>query len=215
MTVFSGSGSLPAHQYVFVDSSFVRRERTGFEPCAWFGLHSKPGRAWGCHVMLECGAFYRDLPPHALAFRADPAPWSLEEAQRWDCYGASFGLHAYPYLSGLSCLARAGKGETQARYLFTAVPIGDAFSEHPEQAKEFLFLATAGGRLTIQPTDKVLFLDASFTTGAEWPQDLKAQTEVYSAERGEGRGAAAEIAPAAAAPLERPPASARDRRPRA
>ena len=183
MTLFTGSGSLPTHQYVFVDSAFIRRERTGFEPCVWFGLHAHPARAWGCHVMLECGAFYRNIPPHALAFRPDAEPWTLSQSQLWDCYGSSFALHVYDYLAGLVCLARIGKQEVEARYLFTAIPIGDGFSEQPDQAKEFLFLETRGGRLTVQPTNSVLFIDASYTTGAVWPSDLKAQFAAYSVEK--------------------------------
>ena len=65
----SSSASLPRHYYVWVDSAFIREGGAGFEPAVWFGLHSHPGRAWGCHVMLECGAFYRGLPPHAIAFK--------------------------------------------------------------------------------------------------------------------------------------------------
>jgi hypothetical protein len=74
--------SLPFHKYVWVDSSFIRTGGlSGFEPAVWFGLVSQYGRAWGLNVMLECGAVYRSLPPHAIAFRKNPDPWTIKDAQ--------------------------------------------------------------------------------------------------------------------------------------
>ena len=82
----------------------------------------------------------------------------------------------------LECVAKVAGREVRADYLFTAIPLGDGFSEAPDQSKEFMFLRTDGERLTILPTNKVLFLDASFTTGAVWPSDLKTMRETYSCE---------------------------------
>lgn len=176
------SGPLPRHLYCFADKSFTRTGGTGFEPCVWFGLTAVPGRMWGCHVLLECGAVYRALPPHALAFAADPPAWGPQDAQEWDCYGLQWSGLVYPYLDGLRVSARCGDANLSGEYLFTAVPIGDAYTHAPEQAKEFVFVKLDNGRLTVQPTNRVLFEELSFTTGAEWPTDVKRQTEVYSCE---------------------------------
>ena len=177
------AGPLPRHHYVLVDSRFTHHEPCGFLPAVWFGLVSIPGRAWGCNVMLESGAVYRALPPHAIAFRLDPVPWTVEQAQAWDCYGTGFSCLEYPYLAGLDCMARAGDENVTGSYLFTAVPVGDGFSAYPEQAKEFMFVRTDGGRLTIQPTDRVVFRDRSFTgDDLAWPRGLRRSTEVYSCE---------------------------------
>jgi hypothetical protein len=183
MTLATSSGSLPHHQYVYVDTSFISRE-AGWTRAVWFGLNSHPGRAWGLHVLLESGAIYRSLPPHAVAFAPDADPWTIQQAQRWDCYGRQFSLLIYDYLYSLDGVARVGSGEeVPVSYLFTAVPIGDAYTDAPEQGKEFLFLRTDRGRLTIQPTDKMLFREASFTApGAGWPTHLRRQTEVWSVE---------------------------------
>lgn len=185
MTLSTGSGSLPHHQYVHVDRSAIRDGVGGFEPAVWFGLHAHPGRAWGCHLMLECGAVYRNVPPHQIAFTAEPEPeWGVTDAQLWDCYGQEFSLLRYDYLSSLDGVAKVRGREVPVSYLFTAVPLGDAFSEAPDQSKEFMFLRTDGGRLTIQPTNRVLFIDRSFTTGPVWPKDLRRQTERLSCEDG-------------------------------
>ena len=176
------SGSLPKHRYVKVDSQFTHREPVGWVDAVWFGLASHPGRAWGCHIMLESGAVYRGLPPHAIAFTDDPEPdWPITKAQLWDCYGYNWSSVEYTYLRGLRCRCRIGKEEFRGSYLFTVIPIGDGFSEAPEQSKEFMFVELDNGRLTIQPTNRILFEDRSFTEPGEVP-GLKLQTEVWSCE---------------------------------
>jgi hypothetical protein len=178
---FSQSGQLPHHQDCLVDARFIS-SGTGFIPCVWFGLVSIPGRMWGCTIMLECGAVYRAVPPHAIAFNENPEPnWRCNESQRWDCYGTDFSTIEYTYLRGVTAEAKAGGLIYKGQYLFTAAPIDDGFSRYPEQAKEFCFIQLNNGRLTIQPTDKVLFCDRSFVS-PKWPTDLKTTTEVYSCE---------------------------------
>jgi hypothetical protein len=138
---------------------------------------------WGCTIMLECGAVYRAVPPHALAF--DPQPeldWREYQAQRWDCYGREFSTIEYTYLRGMEAVVKCSDTFRYGTYIFTAAPIDDGFSRHPEQAKELMFLRGHNGRLMIQPTDKVLFCDPSFVVTPEWPTDLKTTTEIYTCE---------------------------------
>ncbi len=183
MTLHTGSGPLPQHIYCHVERSFVRTgEQAGTEPCVWFGLRAYAGRAWGCHVMLECGAVVRDIPLHALAQSVEAAPWTLESAQHWDCYGDQFSLVRYTYLQGLEARAKCGPAEHLGEYLFTACPMHDGFSAEPEQSKEFVFLALRNGRFTAQPTNRVLFIERSFTEAQAWPTDIQRQSEVWSCE---------------------------------
>ena len=181
MTLYTASGSLPRHQYVRVEGSFVGAD--GWLDAVWFGLHSHPGRAWGCTVMLECGAVYRNLPPHALAWGDDdPPPWTIKQAQLWDCYGAQFSTHVYTYLDGLDAVAKICGEDVECGYLFTAIPVADAYTAEPSQEKEFMFLKTHAGRLTIQPTNRVRFIEASFTdASATWPA-LEVTRQAYHCE---------------------------------
>jgi hypothetical protein len=135
--------------------------------------------------MLECGAIYRNVPSHAIAFSEEPycRTWAANEAQTWDCYGERFTTIEYKYLAGLDCKAKCGGIELEGSYLFTAAPIGDGFSAYPDQAKEFCFIQLDNGRLTIQPTNHVVFRERSFTDYEfVFPSGLKRQTEVWSAE---------------------------------
>ena len=183
MTLCTGSGSLPQHVYCHVEKSFVRTgQQTGTEPAVWFGLRAFAGRAWGCHVLLENGAVVRDLPLHALAQHADAEPWTLEQSQHWDCYGDQFSLVRYTYLQGLEARVKCAAAEHLGEYLFTACPMLDGFSAEPEQSKEFKFFALRNGRFTAQPTNRVLFLERSFTDSTGWPTDIQRQSEIWSCE---------------------------------
>lgn len=179
MTNFTQIGSLPKHQYVWVNNKFTR-DSDGWEPGVWFGLVSVPGRAWGCHVLLECGAVYRNLPLHALSFKGQE-PWSLDDSQTWNCYSERFTIHEFTYLSGLDCLVQTATGNFLGSYLFTVAPMGDGFTAEPSQNKEYMFIRLRNGRITAQPTNFVCFNEASFTDplGDSLPEGLKAQKEVY------------------------------------
>lgn len=179
-------GQLPHHQYCFVDTAFTHRTpETPNIPAIWFGLVSYPGRAWGCTVLLENGAVYRNLPLHALAHTPEghDLPWQPRDAQHWDCYGTSFSTLAYDTLRGLECLVKTVDVQQPGVYVCTIAPIGDAYSAVPAQSKELVLVALENGRYTLQPTDRVVFCDRSFTTGRlEFPRGLKRQDETYSAE---------------------------------
>ena len=180
--MFSRIGSIPRHLYVYVDSQYTHQDPCGFVPTVWFGLVSIPGRVWGINIMLESGAIYRNVPPHAIAFNSNPesVKWTEKDSQLWDCYGDQWSAHQYTYLRELKCSAIIGDKHYPGEYLFTVAPINDGFSEAPEQNKEFMFIKLNNGRLTVQPTNKVLIKDLSFTTGK--PPKLRLQTEVWSCE---------------------------------
>ena len=181
-------GQLPLHQYVYVDTSFTHKQpEAQAMPAIWFGLVSYAGRAWGCNLLLENQAVYRNLPLHALAHEQSglSIPWGPQDAQHWDCYSSGFTTLVYDALSGLACLAKTAPGEQRkGAYVCTIAPMGDAYSSAPEQSKELVLVALENGRYTLQPTDRVVFRDASFTTGdLEFPRGLKRQDKTYSAEK--------------------------------
>lgn len=179
--LYTSSGNLPIHQYVYIDGKFLGLEKEIVE-AVWFGLHSHPSRVWGCTVMLECGAVYRNLPPHSIMFSKNAEKnWSINDSQLWNCYGNQFSTLVYDYLYGLNAKAYIKNKIVNCNYIFTAIPINDGFTEHPSQEKEFMFLKTDHGRLTIQPTNRVIFIDKSFTNDSEIPK-LKLSDTIYNCE---------------------------------
>jgi hypothetical protein len=190
MTLFTGSGSIPVHQYVWVAREFVRTDNnTGWEPAIWFGLQSTPSRAFGLHVRLDNGAIVRNLPPHSIKWVSGEderaASWILQDAQIWDCTGEQFSIHEYKYLREMSCVVRDTLDRNvEGTYLFTVVPMDDGWSREPEQQKEYLFIRTEGGRLAIRPTNMVLTLDDSQRRMdvVKWPDNIKSQAKKWHAE---------------------------------
>ena len=180
-------GSIPKHRYVWVDTNFTHKEPIGYIPAVWFALNSVVGRTWGLHIMLESGAFFRNVPPHAISFldKPDELTWEAKDAQRWDCYSQNWSGIEYTYLSTLRCKAAiSSEARLVGSYLFSVCPLDDAFTAYPEQAKEFMFIELDNGRLTIQPTNYVIFEEKSFTTNdkLEFPKGLKSSNEIYSVE---------------------------------
>ena len=181
------AANLPRHLYVKCDMEFVSDgQKQGLEDAVWFGLTAVPGRAWGCTVMLKCGALYRGLPLHALAHgEIAIMDWDINDAQRWDCFGWNFTTIEYEYLMGLSCKVWIANRKTWevGRYLFTAEPYGDGFSMSPSQTKSHHFIALNNGRMTAVPGNNVLWRESSFTTPSEKPNWLRTQSQVWHGEQ--------------------------------
>lgn len=179
--------SLPRQIYCYVDRTFLSQgQERGFEPCAWFGLVSVPSRAWGLTVLLESGAVYTPLPPHAIAFSERPRAhdWRIDQAQRWDCFGVQFAVHEYEQLRERDVEAYVAGEWIRARYLFTAQHYDDGYSREPSQTKQYHFLQTEGDRLTALPGNCCLFHDTAFTRVSGKPSHLRVQRQVFYAEHG-------------------------------
>lgn len=175
---------LPVHQYVTVSAGIIHDE---VQHGVWFAVQPNVGGVWGGHVLLESGALFRNIPLHALVIGpSDSTTHRPEDLQLWDCYAEEATAIEYRYLRGLTTLSREarGSGILPGKYLFTLIPKGDAFSRHPEQAKEFVVSVLDGSaRLAIRATNELLFADKSLADPpTAWPYGLKRLTEVPSVE---------------------------------
>jgi hypothetical protein len=148
----------------------------------WVGVTSIPGRAWGINVIIRNGgALYRNLPPHSIGFHSEDFGWTIQQAQLWDCYSYHFTIVQSPILRGLRMQAKV-KGELlTGEYLFHVTHVDDGWSDSPDQDKEFYFIKLDNGRLTIQPTNRITFIDASFIVNDNLPE-LKLNETIYSCE---------------------------------
>ena len=75
---------------------------------------------------------YREVPDSCTDLQeTEPVSGHPHLAQRWDCYGTEFStLLLQKYLYGLDCEERdvaIPRNYEERSYLFTAVPIGDAY----------------------------------------------------------------------------------------
>ena len=173
-------GHTPFHFYASVDSSFTHKNNQGYEEAMVIGLTSIPGRCWGLSVIFsKGGALYRQIPPHALAFSDKVPPWNLDQAQLWNCYSYSFTTLYNPILKGMRMSTKIHNKIYYGEYLFSVTHIEDGWSNTPEQDKEFFFIKLDNGRLTIQPTNRIAFIDGSFVDPLVIPH-LKLNQTVYS-----------------------------------
>ena len=181
--IYSKIAPLPTHRYVLVDTTFTHKSPCGFADAMWVGVTSIPGRAWGINVILrDGGCLYRNLPPHSISFgQNDPVVWNIQNSQIWDCYSYHFTIVQSPILRGLRMRAKV-KGEVlTGEYLFHVTHMDDGWSDSPDQDKEFYFIKLDNGRLTIQPTNRITFVDASFIVNDKIPE-LKLSETIYSCE---------------------------------
>lgn len=167
---------LPYHLYVTVRAGIIADTQ---QRGALFALQPNLGGIFGAHVLLECGAVYRNIPIHHLRLDLPdmidvPSTHEPTDAQVWDCYSSQYRALEYSYLRGLGTRVKTPGGCVVGRYLFTLIPEGDAFSRHLDQAKEFVVShCVVTGRLYVRSTDRILFVDTSLpTTTGEWPTHL-------------------------------------------
>lgn len=177
------NASLPSHRYVTVRGDVLGLPEDS--PAVWYGISSTPGRALGCHVLLENGASFSDLPLHYLA-AFPPHTWCADAAdvQAWDAFGWDVETVAFDYLRDLSVAVLDPRHQATGltgRYWFTVDWVRNGFSDHPEQHKLVHVVATVPGPLMALPTDRVRWRDASFTSDDPLPR-LRRQTELHFAE---------------------------------
>jgi hypothetical protein len=180
MNAYTKIGALVSHKYIYVDSFYTHEEPVGLIEAMWVGLTSIPSRAWGINVILrDGGALYRNIPPHAISFSPNPEDnWDIQDSQLWDCYSYDFTVLENPILKGLQVSTKIKENVLGGEYLFSTTHLNDGWSDSPDQDKEYIFIKLNNGRLAIQPTNKVTFVDKSFVI-SNLPK-LKLQEKIYS-----------------------------------
>ena len=176
-------GALPTHRYIWIDSEYTHEKPIGPVEAMWVGLTSIPSRAWGINVILrDGGALYRNIPPNAVRFKENSLEnWRIGDSQLWDCYSYNFTILQNPILRGMPVTTKIGVNILLGTYLFSTAHLNDGWSDSPDQDKEFIFIELDNGRLTIQPTNRVAFIDKSYTLPTTLPK-LKLQETIYSCE---------------------------------
>jgi hypothetical protein len=182
--IYSKIGAIPYHLYIQVDSRFTHEEDCGWQEAMWVGITSIPGRMWGLNVIFrEGGMLYRNIPPHAVSFDTNCGrDWAAPQAQLWDCYSYHFTAIENPILKGIGMNAKIGDTIHSGIYLFEVTHLEEGWSNCPEQDKTFYFIQLDNGRLTIQPTNRITFIDDSFIKPLDKLPMLKLSSTINSCE---------------------------------
>lgn len=191
-------GSPPEHFYCWVRDHFLYEDRPkhfgNFTKAIVVGLRSAGAEALGFWCLLENGAQYGPLPIHALAHREGAPQRELHDLELWDCFGEDFGVARLDFLTHMRCYVRVGdpweRDWESARYLFTIDWTNNGCSNEPSQRKTAHLVALADGNYALQPNNRMLWDDASFTElnlGPHWHPGYSVQTRLWRAEDGPRR----------------------------
>ena len=150
-------------------------------PVIVFGVRSKAGRNLDFHVVTNSGMQFWGVPSQALCWKnCERMP--LEDTQLWDCFGDEVSVVKFNYLAGLACSVKLESGTIKkGSYLMTFDWNDNAFSDEPSQRKNGHLIKLEDGNFTIQPNNRILWKDPSFTT--ETPElDWPVHTTTYQSE---------------------------------
>jgi len=152
-----------------------------YEEVMVFGARSRPGRALEFHVMTDAGMQFLGLPVHALCWKPCEAPRLLSVAL-WDCFGTDIGVTKFDYLEDLRVSFRSEDKTThEGNYMMTFDWTDNAFSDEPSQRKNAHLIKVDNGTFALQPNNRILWKEASFTIKKP-VLDWKVNTHVFSSE---------------------------------
>lgn len=175
---------LPQHLYGFLRQEFCNNldgQHPGVVPCVIFGIEALPSQALGFHVLREDGAMVAQVPIHGLCHEPDAPQMGLEDLEAWDCFGYWVTAIEFSYLKGLEVSYRHGQQEEIGIYVCTIDFLGNGFSGHPSQHKNFHLIkiieGPGKGNFALQPNNRCRWKDKSFTENLfDWSQPPAIQT---------------------------------------
>jgi hypothetical protein len=153
-----------------------------YVPIMVFGARSRAGRALEFHVMTDSGMQFLGLPVHALCSKPCDKP-ELVNVALWDCFGEEFTVTKFDFLEDLRCQYKSEDGKLyKGQYKMTFDWTNNAFSDEPSQRKNAHLIELDSGNYALQPNNRTLWRDPSFTI--EKPSlDWKVNTHVFSSEK--------------------------------
>ena len=181
--------TIPEFYCLAIKEFFYNQERGFGEyiPVLVFGARSRGGRALEFHAMTDSGMQFLGLPPHAICHKICQKP-KLEDSQLWDCFGDDVTVEKFGYLEGLRCkYRRESDGEwISGNYMMTFDWRDNCFSDEPSQRKNAHLIQLDTGNYTLQPNNRTLWFDPSWTT-KEPELDWKVNEHVWSSENQHAR----------------------------
>lgn len=159
----------------FVRGNFLRDQKDSFDkkfPCYIFAMSSIPAQAPMFHFLMEDGGLWWRMPIHAFCWKEDAPQQELDELVLWDSFSYHVSVSQFPLLKNKTCkFTSRRRVQYSGKYLFTldwacSDDMGDCdygFSEFPSQHKCGHVIAMDNGNFAIQPNNRLLIHDPSFT----------------------------------------------------
>lgn len=173
----------------FVRAEYMRQHKDSqgtIHPCVIFGLASIPGQVPLFHFLMEDGGIWWRMPIAAFCQHAcQPLP--LSELMMWDSFSRFPAVTRFEMLANKRLVYRSRSNVKRwGRYLFTidwSAPDGTGFSETPGQHKCGHVIALDDGNFAIQPNNRVLLFEPSYTPQFEKPiLERLVSDRIYSVE---------------------------------
>jgi len=179
----------------YVRGNFLRNQEDSFDkkfPCYIFGMTSIPAQAPLFHFIMEDGGLWWRMPIHAFCWKEDSPQQELDELVLWDSFSYHVSVTSYPVLRNHTCkFISRRRVEYTGRYLFTldwagSTDSGDTdftLSEFPSQHKCGHFIKMDNGNFAIQPNNRLVMHDPSFTIKKDLVIHRKYNETLWTAER--------------------------------
>jgi len=148
--------NLPRSYKVFLREEFLYNltERQGsLVDALLIGTHSYKNQVPGFTVVIRsCGGLFHNIPPHAILFKRDAPPMTVEQCAYHNCPDSNVDTFYIDYLrlySECAVFIKGSKDPIKGSYLFTLDHYLDNILHHAIQLEL--------GQFVVYPSHKVLF----------------------------------------------------------
>jgi hypothetical protein len=177
----------------YVRGNYLRDQRDSFNtyfPCVIFGVASVKSRSPLFHFLMEDGGLWWRMPISAFCTEPDVPEVDLHDLVLWNSFSPYVSVTRFESLYNMRIhYMDRHKQRVKGKYLFTldwhaaeSNIVDTGFSEVPGQHKCGHVIQRDDGNSAIQPNNRVLLLDPSFTTKKNLVIDRLLNTHKYDVE---------------------------------
>ena len=168
------NANIPAIE-CYVRGNFLRDQQDSHHltfPCCLFGVASLPDRVPMFHFLMEDGGIWWRMPINAFCWKPDAVPMDIHDQVLWNSFSPYITVTVFHNLRQMRMTyADRHKNQHSGIYLMTfdwhsPEPniINNGWSESPGQHKCGHLIQLDNGNYAIQPNNRVILKDPSFTT---------------------------------------------------
>jgi hypothetical protein len=177
----------------YVRGNFLRNQEDSHDvylPCVIFGVASVQSRSPLFHILMEDGGLWWRLPISAFCSKPGVPQEDLHNLVLWNSFSPNITVTKFANLANMR-MAYIDRTKTKihGKYLFTLdwhnpdynrLDVG--YSETPSQHKCGHVIQRDDGNFAIQPNNRVLLFEPSFTTKDKLVIDRLVNTHLYDVE---------------------------------